>query len=304
MNDNIRKYCKLGIVHYMLYKDTIKGGGDHSTLLKLLESPEFDAVECAWINDDKTRATVARSREKNGKALGFGAHPVLLTQNLDLNSLDENHRRRAVSAVRTVVPQAYELGASGFALLSGPAVSDLDRAAATDQLVRSLTEIADTLAEHGNVPLILVSFDRLEYGKNRLIGPNAEAAAVAREVRKSHRSFGLMLDLSHLPLQGETPQQAWDAAGEYVVHAHMGNCVRNKPGHPLNGDTHPPLCDPAGENCVEELTEYLRVLLSGGFLDTATRPFLSFEVSPHGDWTADSLIEHSLATLKEAWISV
>ncbi len=301
MDDRIRDYCRLGIVHYMLYKDTITGGGDHSSLISLLESPEFDAVECAWINDDAMRAAVTRCKARNGKTIAFGAHPVLLTQDLDLNSLDEDHRRRAVSAVRAVVPQAYELGATGFALLSGPATGEADRARATDRLVRSLTEIADTLADRGAIPLVLVSFDQLDYGKNRLIGPNRAAAAVAREVRKSHPSFGLMLDLSHLPLQGETPREAWDAAGEFVVHAHMGNCVKDKPGHPLNGDTHPPLCDPAGENCVAELAEYLQVLLDGGFLNRETRPVLSFEVSPHGEWTPDVVVEHSLATLEEAW---
>ena len=301
MERSVRDFCALGIVHFMLHKDTIKGDGDHSSLMKLLESDAFDAVECSWINDAATRRSVAEARERSGKALAFGAQPVLLTQKLDLNALDDERRTAAVEAVRAVIPQAYELGASGFGVLSGKVVAPADHKRAMEQLVRSLSEIGDSLAERGSIPLVLETFDQLEYGKNCLVGPNRDAAAVAREVRKSHATFGLMIDLSHLPLQEERPQEAWDAAGEYVVHAHMGNCIMNNPEHPMNGDEHPPFGDPAGENGVAELSEYLSVLYKSGFLDEKRRPFLSFEVVPYGDWTPEALVRQSLETLGEAW---
>ena len=288
----------------MLHKETIPGEGDFTSLLKLLESPDFDAVECTWINDGEIRSTVARTRQANGKALAFAAQPVLLTRGYDLNSPEEDLRAAAVRAMRELVPQACELGASGFAVVSGPPGDPTDREGATDRLIRSLMEIAETLAEHGSIPLVLQPFDQLVYGKNRLIGPNRDAAEIARRMRRSHPSFGLLIDLSHLPLQGETPREAWDAAGEYIVHAHMGNCVMDHPDHPMYGDTHPPLCDPAGVNGIEELTEYLRVLYREGFLNAETRPFLSFEVATYGEWTVEALVRQSLRTLEEAWAAV
>ena len=310
MEGSIRELCRLGIVHFMLYKDTITGGGSHASLLELIASPEFDAVECSWINRDDVRRSVAEARRKSGKTLAFGAQPVLLTQQLDLNSADEEQRRTAVAAVKAVIPQAYELGAEGFALLSGRAVSPADRQNhqnyhnAMDNLVRSLIEIADALAERGSIPLVLETFDQLPYGKNCLIGPNRDAARIAREVRKSHPGFGLMIDLSHLPLQGETPREAWEAVGEYLVHAHMGNCIMNKPAHPMNGDAHPPLCHPEGENGIDELADYLSVLYRGGFLNREDRPVLSFEVACEGTASpeaAEALLRQSLDTLKQAW---
>ena len=301
MLSSLREVCKLGIVHFMLHKDTIKGDGDHASLLKLLESPDFDAVETTWINDPEVRRSVVEKRRSTGKSLAFGAQPILLTQKHDLNSLDEERRRAAVRAVRDVVPQAYELEASGFGVLSGKTVDPSDHDRAMSQLVKSLVEIADTLAESGTMPLVIETFDQLDYGKNCLIGPNLDAARVAKEVRREHPNFGVMIDLSHLPLQKETAQQAWDAVGEYVVHAHMGNCVMEKPEHPMNGDEHPPLCDPDGENCVEELAEYLRVLKSAGFLNRETRPFLSFEVVPYNGKRADEVVRMSLQTLSQAW---
>lgn len=301
MLEELRTVAKLGIVHFMLHKDTIKGDGDHSSLLRLFDSPDFDAVEITRINDPDVRKKVVKRRETTRKAIAFGAQPVLLTQKKDLNSLDEDERRSAVEAVREVVPQAYELGASGFGVLSGKTVGPAERNRGLAQLQKSLVEIADTLAEHGSIPLVIETFDQLDYGKNCLIGPNRDAAIVAREVRKSHPSFGVMIDLSHLPLQGETPQEAWDAVGEFVVHAHMGNCVMNRPQHPMNGDEHPPLCDPAGENCVTELAEYLRVLSNGGFFNADTRPFFSFEVVPYGDVSPQDVVSSSLKTLQDAW---
>ncbi|TVR52925.1 MAG: sugar phosphate isomerase/epimerase [Spirochaetaceae bacterium] len=304
MKGSIQEYARIGIVHFMLWKDCIGGEGDFSGVRTVLDDPYFDAIEMSWVKDAAQRAEIAKAVEKSGKTIAFGAQPVLLTQKLDLNSLDDGERKRAVAAVVGAIPQAVELGARGFALLSGFDVAEADRGRATGKLVESLVEIGGELKKHADIPLVLETFDRLTYGKNRLIGPNAEAAAVAREVRKSVPKFGLMIDLSHLPLQGETPSQAWDAAGPYVVHAHMGNCVMGKPDHPMNGDEHPPFCDPAGENCVDELTEYLSVLLKNGYLDKTRRPILSFEVCIYGDLTREAVIAQSKETLDAAWRNV
>ncbi len=301
MKEPIQEYAKIGLVHFMLWKDCIKGAGDPSTVNTILDDPYFGAVEVSWINDDAQRKAVAEAIRRSGKAVAFGAQPVLLTQKLDINHLDENERRRGVDAVLSVIPQAYELGAHGFGLLSGKDVPESNRDRAKEQLVKSLVEIGRELGNHGSTPLVLETFDRVPYGKNCLIGPNEEAAEVAREVRKSIPSFGLMIDLSHLPLQGESAQDAWAAAGEYVVHAHMGNCVMEKPEHPMNGDEHPPLGIPDGENGVDELADYLKVLLDGGYLSKARKPFLSFEVSVFGDLTQQQVIEQSKQTLDAAW---
>ncbi len=304
MKDPIQDYATIGLVHFMLWKDNIKGEGDFSSVSTLLDDPYFGGIEVSWIKDAAERARVAQAVKASGKALAFGAQPVLLTQKLDINHLDEAERKKAVDAVIGVIPQAVELGARGFGLLSGKNVAAADKGKAMDQLVKSLVEIGTELKKHADIPLVLETFDQLDYGKNCLIGPNADAAAVAREVRKSIPKFGLMIDLSHLPLQGESCAQAWQAAGDYVVHAHMGNCIMNKPDHPMNGDEHPPLCDPDGENGVDELAEYLKMLLDNGYLNKSTKPFLSFEVCVYGDWTREKLIAQSKETLDAAWARI
>lgn len=304
MNGNIQDVARVGLVHFMLWKDCIRGEGDAASTSVILDDPYFDAIEVTRINNAAARAEVARRVHTSGKWLGFGAQPVLLTQKLDLNHIDPAERAKAVQGVLDVIPQAVELGARGFGVLSGKAVPAADKDAAMGRLVDSLSTIATELKRQGGIPLLLETFDQLPYGKNCLIGPNADAAAIAREVRKTHPDFGLMLDLSHLPLQGETPREAWAVSGDCVSHAHIGNCIMDRPGHPMNGDEHPPFGDPDGRNGVPELTEYLRVLLENGYLDSTRRPFLSFEVCIYGDWTRPALIDHCKQTLDAAWRAV
>jgi len=304
MEDVIQDYCKVGIVHFMLWKDCIKGGGDPSSVDVILGDPYFGAIEVTRVDDADARKLLAARLKASGKTVAFGAQPVCLTQKLDLNHLDETERRKAVRGVLDVIPQARELGASGFGVLSGKDVAPGKRGEAMARLVDSLREIADELKRQGGIPLALELFDTLPYAKNRLIGSPADAALIAAELRKDFPSFGLMIDLSHLPLQGVSARGVWDACGPYVSHAHMGNCVMETPGHPMNGDEHPPFGDPAGRNGVPELAEYLRVLLAGGYLSRARRPVLSFEVCVYGEWTRAALIQKSKETLDAAWALV
>lgn len=304
MKDPIQDYATVGLVHFMMWKSCIRGAGDFSPALDFLENRYFQGMELSWVQDDTTRRHIASHARKHKKHLSFGAQPVLLTQQLDINHLDEAERRAAVTAVCDVVPQAAELGVRGFALLSGKVVPTEQKSKAMEQLIRSLVEIGRHVKEHADIPLVLETFDQLPYGKNCLIGSHKDAALVAKEVRQTLKDFGLLIDLSHLPLQGESVAQAWDVAGEYVVHAHIGNCIMNQPDHPMNGDEHPPLCDPAGENCREELAEFLRVLMREKFLNTQKKPFLSFEVTPYGDWNPDTLIPQCQQVLDDAWAIV
>ena len=305
MQGKPQECAKIGVVHFMLYKQALKGEADVMPSLATLTADRFlDAIEMTWIHDKAMRADAAALLHEWGKTVAFGAQPVLLTQGLDLNHEDRFKRREAVDAVKRVIEQAYELGAAGFAVLSGRDPGEEKRAAARDLLVDSLVQIAAELHAQGRMRLVLETFDRKPFGKNCLIGPSAEAVEVARRVREKFPDFGLMIDLSHLPLIGETSEQCVSTVREHLVHAHMGNCVMRDPKHPMYGDMHPPFGDPAGENGVEQLTGYLAALLKHGYLDKKKRPILSFEVSPYGDWTPEKLWEQSKETLEKAWSAV
>jgi len=305
MDGKPQDYAKIGIVHFMLYKEALKGEAEVvKSLTTIVTDRYFEAVEVTWIRDKVMRAEAAALLRDWGKLVAFGAQPVLLTQGLDLNHEDRWKRRDAVMAVKRVIEQAYELGAVGFAVLSGRDPGKAKRATARDLLVDSLTEIATELRTQGKMPLVLETFDRKPFGKNCLIGPSVEAVEIAKRMRKRFPDFGLMIDLSHLPLLEETPERCVREVRDYLIHAHMGNCILRDSGHPMYGDAHPPFGDPAGENGVEQLADYLRALLDNGYLDRKERRILSFEVSPYGDWTPEVLLDQSKETLEVAWARI
>jgi len=304
MQKPIKNYCRVGFVSFMLWPELAMGDGDLKHLNPLLGDPFFDVIEMTCVNNVNERKRISDIISTKGKDVGFGSYPVTLSQNLDINNLDETERQKAVNALIEVVPHAYDLKAKGFGLLSGKMVSDDKKEHAFNQLVKSLIEIADALKEYGDIPLRLETFDSLDYAKNALIGSTKDAVAIAKRVREKHPSFGLLLDLSHLPLIGESSGDAIKLAKDYLVHAHIGNCVMGKPDHPMNGDKHPPIGDPDGENGVEELTDFLQNLLDVGYLNKKTRPILSFEVCCYKEWTPEKIIEQSKDVLNRAWEQV
>jgi len=52
---------------------------------------------------------------------------------------------------------------------------------------------------------------------------------------------------------------------------------------------------------VDEVVEYLQVLLDIGFLNEKKRPFLSFEVKPVGDEDPDLVVANAKRVLNRAW---
>jgi sugar phosphate isomerase/epimerase len=140
--------------------------------------------------------------------------------------------------------------------------------------------------------------------KKSLIGPANLALRYAKEIRKSHDHFGLMVDLSHIPLIHETIEESLLPVKDYIVHAHIGNCVVKDPEMAAYGDVHPRFGFPNGENDVDEVVDYLRVLLNIGFLNTQTPPVVSFEIKPFGDEDADIVIANAKRVLNLAWARV
>jgi sugar phosphate isomerase/epimerase len=303
VDESLSHYARLGIIHPMLWPDVVRGGGPIAdTVARLAADADFDAVELAPVDDPADLARVRSVVDSARMSAVLGAQPVLLGRKLDLNAPDEARRSEAVEAVKRVIDQAAELGAERCVVLSGPDPGPIDRAKATDLLVDSLRWLCDYADHNGGVQVGLETFDRVPYGKNCLIGPSVEAADVAQRVRREFPSFGLVLDLSHLPLLDESSQAAVAAVGEHLAQAHMGNCVKSDPNHPAYGDTHPRFGLPGGENDVLELAEFLRQLLGSGFLARERRPVLSFEVKPLPGESVDALIAGSKRTLKQAWM--
>lgn len=300
MKGDIQHYMQVGIVHFMAYPQTMAGDGPISeTVNKIITDDFFSAIEITQINDPEQRKTVAGMLQSGRMTTGLGAQPVLLRNKADLNSFDEEKRRVAIDLVKGAIDQAYELHAGKLGLLSGPKPDkNEDRALAL--LADSLSEICQYARSKGNLVISLETFDDVT-DKKCLIGSNRLAVEVAKEVRKADPTFGLMLDLSHLPMQRETSRDALYKTRDYLNHAHIGNCYIKDPKDPTYGDQHPRFGYPGSENDVEELREYLKVLMEIGYIGEGQSNVVAFEVKPVGNESSDIVIAQSKRTLMRAW---
>ncbi|MDQ0176077.1 sugar phosphate isomerase/epimerase family protein [Bacillus chungangensis] len=284
----------------MAYPETMKGDGRITdTVKKIVTDDFFSAIEITSVNDEAEREKVSSLLESGGMTIGFGAQPIILSKKANLNSFDTEERQFAINLVKEAIDQAYEVNASKLGLLSGPKPAK-NEDQALQILANSLKELCQYAKSKGDIVLSLETFDD-ETDKKCLIGSNRLAVEVAKEVRKIDPTFGLMLDLSHLPMQRETSKEALTIARDYMNHAHIGNCYIKDPSDPAFGDQHPRFGYPGSENDVEELAEYLRILLEIGYIGEGSSNVVAFEVKPLGNESSDVIIAQSKRTLIEAW---
>ncbi|MBN1867167.1 sugar phosphate isomerase/epimerase [Candidatus Sumerlaeota bacterium] len=298
-----RQNLPLGIIHFMLFPETMRGQGPVvETLKSLVEDPDFRFLEVTHIEDSGARAEAAAMLRESGKGYAYGAQPCLLSRKQDLNHPDAATRMEAVDTVKRAVDEAAEIGAGVLAFLSGKDPGPADRPAARGRLRESVLSIcAHTRSADPEMRVILETFDRVPFGKNALIGPTREAVEFAELVREEFPDFSIMLDLSHLPLLSESPLPALEAARDVLGHAHVGNCVMRWADHPAYGDEHPMFGIAEGENGAGELAEYLDALARIGYLNAVAPRPVSFEVKPMPGQKAAEVLANAKQTLDEAW---
>lgn len=295
MNGDLHAYMKVGIVSFMAYPapSPLLGAITH-----LAQDAFFTAIEVTHIPSPEDRDAAARILASSGLDVGYGAQPVQLGGKLDLNSLDEAKRRVAVERLRACVDEAAALGCGRLAVLSGPDPGPERRPGAMAALVSSLDELCGYAGQRG-LGLTLEVFDR-EVDKKALIGPTVDGVAISEQVRTKHPTFGLMVDLSHLPLQFESADEALRAAAGQLVHVHIGNCVLQQ-GHPAYGDSHPRFGLPGGCNDVAEVRAFLKVLADIGYIGSGQQRVVAFEVKPLPGELPEVVVANAKRTLLRAW---
>ncbi|NMB46180.1 MAG: hypothetical protein GX998_07170 [Firmicutes bacterium] len=284
----------ISLVHFMAYpgpgrtNSVQRGEAREEYLLRslrqVLDDPYFAGIEITRIKQRSIRQQAAQLLKESGKHVIFSAQPVQLINedNLiapeDISSRDETQRQLAVLRIKECVDQAIKLGAKALGLISGRDPGTAGGLRARQQamvaLVRSLDEIClytKQRAEELQIPPLAISlelFDRIaEPGcKNQLIGPTEDAIEVARQLRDvhGHVNFGLLYDLSHMPLlqgialEAETPAVLRSLA-PYLNHIHIGSCVTDR-DDPLYGDSHPRFDYSGSAVGEEELAAFMAAL--------------------------------------------
>ncbi|SET51204.1 sugar phosphate isomerase/epimerase family protein [Enterocloster clostridioformis] len=300
MEQSMRRFMKVGIILHVSYPQL--GGGD-GPILECLEricgDDYFEAVEVARMKDPQVRKQAAEMIRMAHMVSAYGGQSRTLSAGLNINDLDETRRAMAVDTLKEGIDEAYEMVCAGFSFLSGR-YEEERKEQAFEQLLKSTRELCRHAEKEGQMPVCCEVFD-YDIDKKALIGPAVLAARYAGEIRKEHGNFGLLVDLSHIPMVHETIEESILPVKDYIIHAHMGNTVIKSPDCEAYGDNHPRFGFPNSENDVEELAHYLRTLKEIGFLGEKDRPVVSFEVKPWKDEPPEVVIANAKRTLNLAW---
>jgi sugar phosphate isomerase/epimerase len=301
-----------GVIHPLIYLECRGGEGPIlETLSTIVNDSDFGAIEIAPIKNpevrQKAKALLAQSQLQ---VVYLPILPVLL-EKLEPGSLDDALRAAALTRLKGLIDEAIDFGCE-MAMVQGPLdPGPAQREATTARLAQDLRELCDYASARSKGKLLYVTFENFDRDieKKRLIGPTAEVVALAAAVDRPN--FGLTIDLSHLPLLGETSAEALHTAAPYLIHAHIGNCVIDHPGTPLYGDFHPRFGHPLGRNDLPEVVEYLRQLDAVRFWDEARQrlggrtPILSMELRTiPGEENAEAVLANGKRTFIRAWSQV
>lgn len=300
-----------GVIHPLIFLECRGGEGPIlETLPTIINDSIFGAIEIAPIKNPEVRQKAKRLLAQSALQVVYLPILPVLLEKLEPGSADPDLRRVAIERLKGLIDEAIDFGAS-MAMVQGPLDPGSDeRAATTARLIEDLQQLCDYAAAHSREQLLFITlenFDR-DVEKKRLIGPTAEAAALAAAVNRPN--FGLTIDLSHLPLLGETAAHALQTAAPHLIHAHIGNCVIDHPGTPLYGDFHPRFGHPLGRNNLPEVVDYLRQLNSIGFWSAARArlgrpPILSMELRPvPGEDDSLAVLANGKRTFMRAWAEV
>ena len=218
MREPIQKYFQVGTIQWMSHPPN----QDHITdsVHALCCDSYFDAIEIGQMPDDETKTEVIEMLGQSHMKVCYGAQPRLLGTGLNPNDLDEEQRKAALKTLMEGIDEAQELGAQGIAFLSGKWEKE-SKSQAFEQLLKTTRALCD----YAKTKEMMVELEVFDYDMDKaaLIGPAPYAAEFAREIRKTHDNFGLLVDLSHFPTTYESSKFVVETCKEYITHFHIGN---------------------------------------------------------------------------------
>ena len=300
MTESIHKYFKVGLISFMAYPANMHGEDPDivDVINKVATDDYFDAIEVNGIKDAGKRAEVAKLLDTAHMTVCYGAQPRLLTTGLNPNDMNEEGRGKAEATLIEAIDEAEELGAKGIAFLAGkwrPETRDAQYA----QLLKTARNLCGyAAAKEMSVELEVFDYD---IAKASLIGPAPLAEKFAADMRTTHSNFGLLIDLSHIPMTNESPEFVVRTLRPYLTHFHIGNTVCENPACEGYGDEHQRFGFPGGSNDTREVLSFLRVLRDEGFFDSENPYVLSFEVKPWKDEDPDLVVAGAKRVLNRAW---
>ena len=185
----------------------------------------YDGVELSLLGIGLERADEIRTQaESNGLALTCSTG---LGPEADPTSKDAAVRDNAVAVLTETIRITARLGAGGLAgVVAAPwgVFDPANKAARAARSAETLARLDGVLRDEG-VTLGIEALNRFE---SDLTSTAAEACAIARACGSDH--IGVLLDAFHMNIEEKDPPAAIRAAGDTLVHYHVSDNDRGRPG--------------------------------------------------------------------------
>ncbi len=295
-------HLDLGVVHYMAFPEMMSAVPPDSPVDRLrfvaLDS-DFSAIDVTHFPDAAGRSAAAELLKGAGLRVFFGGAGPLSASGLSLCDLREPEREKAVAFAKGLIDEALTLGAELIFVISGPDPGPENREAAGGSLRKSLHSLCAYAMDHSTSRLLSVAVEPSDRNiqHRQLVGPHAEAAALATDLRRDHENFGLVLDLSHIHELGEDPDVVVRLCRDSIRHVHLSNTVLDDSASPLYGDQHPPFGVPGSRVDVPGLAAFIQQCLA----ELPAKPSMSLEIKarPHQD--SEVLVAAGKRSFVKAW---
>jgi len=303
MQEDIRKYGRLGLVHHMLYPECMNDPDLHAnTLEAFVEREDIETFDCCLPYGSARRERLIPVIRSCGKEHVTYAMHLFPLRKLSLCEPTPHEQAQVRMIARDMVEQAAAIGATDFIFASG-GPSPANAAPAHYEAFRGFCRwLCAELKPHG-INALLEPFDTT-IDKKFLYGSTRECMALIESLRAEVDNFGIELDMAHLPLMSETFEDAIRTTAPALRRVHLGNCVLKDTSHPRYGDTHPPIGFEGGEIDVPEVTRILRCLVDVGFLSREKRGNLLIEMTPWPGRTVEETVADNMGRLEKAWAMV
>jgi len=300
MREDIRRYARLGLVHHMLYPKCMEDPDDHvRTLLEFVRRADIETLECCLPYGTERRRTLIPAVRGCGKQdVAFALHLFPLRK-LSFTTPAPHEQAQVRMIVADMIECAVAIGAAGLVFASGGPPPDQ----ATDVHLAAFADFCRWLCAEvktAGMTAMLEPFDT-SIDKKYLYGPTTRCVALIESLAPQVDNLGIELDMAHVPLMGESFEDAIRTAAPHLKRVHLGNCILKDSSHPLYGDKHPPIGLEGGEVDVPQLAGILRCLLDVGFLSVQERGSLVIEMTPWPGKTAQETIRDAWERLDRAW---